>query len=247
VNTTDFGRSFLQFTTDHSAHTPRLQLEASCALTGAGAAREFHLAAPCLAERMYREAGLAIEPTSLFWMIASHNDEFLMQKCHASAAQDVREAHRLGESMSTQDGKGARMQKLEITLRRLRNVRKIETHDEIREAILGNRVMTGRTTYTEPGTGTQVRLDYPIKVCNIAHQQKRWQIDTGPIVMPDPALRSDLTVGRLNLAYLVYNDWGWAEVALRCATPVGATAGQTQHFSRVQRLENVVNELFCAE
>jgi len=247
VNTTntDFARSFLQFTTDHSRHTPRLQLEAACALTTAGATKEFFLATPCMSERMYRDAGLVVEPSSLFWLIASHNDQFLMQKCHASMAHDVREAHCIGEKMSTQDGKGATMQKLEITIRRFDRIRKIETYEEIREAILSNKIMNGRTTYADGET--TVRLDYPIKICNIPHQQQNWQIDTGPIVMPDPLLTGDLPVARLNAAFIVFNSWNWAEFALRRATPVGTGGGQTQHYSGILRLENVTNELFCAE
>lgn len=247
TNNTDFARSFLQFTTDHSGHTPRLQLEASCALTTGGTTKEYHLVTPCMSERMYRESGLVIEPTSLFWMIASHNDEFLMQKCHASTAHDVREAHRLGEKMSTQDGKGATMQKLEITIRRLDRVRKIETYQEIREAILSNKLMTGRTTYADSSRETLVRLDYPIKICNIPHRHEGWQIDTGPIVMPDPSLTGEPTVARLNMAFIVFNAWNWADVALRRAAPVGASGGQTQHYSHVLRLDNVTNELFCAD
>jgi hypothetical protein len=248
ANTYDFARSFLQFTTDHADHTPRLQIEASCALTAAdGVTQEFFLAAPCMSEHMYRDADLAIQPTSLFWMIARHNDQFLMQKCHAATAPDVREAHRVGERMSTSDGTGATMLKLEITTRHFPRVRSVETYKEIREAILSNHVLNGQTSYTGADGTTQVRLRYPIKICNIAHGRQGWQIDTGPIVMPDPSLSGELAVARLNAAFILFNSWTWAECALRRATPVGPNGGQTQHYSDVLRLDNVRNELFCAD
>ena len=54
----DYSRSFLQFTTDHSNHTPRMQLEASCWLSGEGEGVEFFLTSDCISERMYSPSGL---------------------------------------------------------------------------------------------------------------------------------------------------------------------------------------------
>src|SRR5262245_23283724 len=74
-NACDYSRTFLQFTTDHSRHTPRMQIDASCTLTTAnGVAVNFFLTAPCMSEHMYQSADLIQEPTSLFWMIAGDND-----------------------------------------------------------------------------------------------------------------------------------------------------------------------------
>src|ERR1700731_1243295 len=92
----DYSRSFLQFTTDLSNHTPRMQLEASCLVSDPGGKEvEFFLTADCMSEHMYRTSGLVAEPTSLFWLISGDNGEVLMQKRHAGAARDIKEAHRV--------------------------------------------------------------------------------------------------------------------------------------------------------
>ena len=87
----DYGRSFLRFNTDSANHhTPRLQLEASCRITGPpGSEAEYFLTSDCVSERMYRKSGLAHQPPSLFWLIAGSDGRFVMQKRHASADRDI--------------------------------------------------------------------------------------------------------------------------------------------------------------
>jgi hypothetical protein len=246
-NSCDYARTFLQFTTDHSRHTPRMQIEASCILTNAdGTAAEFFLTAPCMSEHMYRASGLIQEPTSLFWIIAGDNGEFIMHKMHASASEDIREVHRVGEKMSSHDGKGATIQKIEVRVRHLARVRKIETYEEIREAILANKILTGCTRYTGP-RGDRIQLNYPVKTCNIPHDRPAWQIDTGPIVMPDPSFSITPQIAQCNAAHILYNQWNWAECALLKPSPAGGEDCKTSHYSQIIRLENVVNELYCEE
>lgn len=100
MNTCDFNRSFLQFSTEHSKHTPRLRIKAGCALAGPdGVTKDFFLAGTCMAENMYWLSGLIQEPTATFTMIAAHNDQLIMRKQYASAANDVVNAIRLGGTL----------------------------------------------------------------------------------------------------------------------------------------------------
>jgi len=243
----DFSRSFLQFTTDHTQHTPRVQLEASCEISGPGESAEFFLTADCMSEKMYAPSGLVHQPPSLFSMIASRDGRFLMEKRHADAARDIQETHRVGEVMSTHDGKGATVLKLEIDARSGRNPRPLSRYAEIREAILANRPMVGRTTYRTADGARQVRLVFPIKTCNIANGREGWQIDTGSMILPDPAATGPISLTSLRRAYMLFNAPTWAEFALRAGVPLGPGGGSTTHYSVAARLENLTNELFSIE
>ncbi|HUV08255.1 MAG TPA: hypothetical protein VMX75_11030 [Spirochaetia bacterium] len=131
---------------------------------------------------------------------------------------------------------------------------KIDSYGEIRDAILGNKILNARTTYTSEDGRMRYRLDYPVVVCNVPHDQEGWQIDTGPMLVPDPGLSgppdpdfsSPLPITCLNLGYIVFNSVDWAEIALRRPTGVGTGGGATQHFSKIVRLNGVTNEIFCA-
>ena len=232
----DFSRSFLQFTTGRVNHTPRLRIDAVCAFVSPdGAARVFVLTAACIGEKMYAQDCLVHRPPSEFLMIASADGEFMFLKRHADAANDVREAHRVGETMSTHDGRGAAMKKIEIVLAPAARARRIETYAEIREAILGNRALNGRTSYLDADGRTRIVMDYPIVVCNIPHDREMWQVDTGRVLAVKHAASGGLTVARLAPAYLVFNSWEWADLAILDAEPVGG--GRSAAYSDIRRLE----------
>jgi hypothetical protein len=244
MNRNDFSRSFLKFTTNHAQHTPRLQVDALCTFHPAGGAPlRYALTSPCICETMYAPADLVQRPPAVFLMIAS-TEEYMMIKDFAGARPDAREPRRVGEAMSTHDGKGSTMLRIEIDRVEFPRVRKIESYEDIREAILGNRVLIGRTTFAD-ADGARVELDYPIRVCNIPHTRRGWQVDTGPVLFPQGAPGGSL-VARLAPAYVVYNAWDWAEFAiLRLNTP-GAPAAPAAQFTDIRRLA-VVNEIFRVE
>jgi len=249
VNNYDYARSHLQFRSDRVNHTPRLQLDASCRLRGdAGQQREFVLTAPCIGESMYVATGLIHQPSFEFLMIAEHQSEYAIVRRHASADRDNVETHRLGEPMSTQSGVPARVVALDVYLATHRRMRPITTYEAFHDALLGNRPINGRTTYLGEDGKTQVILEYPAKTTNVGHDRPVWQVDTGPVLVPDFDAADPLQSGRFRLAHLVFNRWDYAELALRCRTEI-ATIGDplpaTAHYSELHSL-SVTNELFVA-
>ena len=177
VNDIDFGRSYLYFTTTRVNHTPRLVIDAACTLVGPEqVARRYFLTCPCVGERMYVPEDLIHEPVAEFRLAASPRSEFLVMKNHASASDDVRSAHRFGETFPTHDGEGARFVELDVTLAH-HSTEPIADYASFRDALLGNRAINGRTTYTDEDGKTVVTMDYPVKTGNVAHDQEVWQVD----------------------------------------------------------------------
>jgi hypothetical protein len=255
----DFARSTLIFRTTRVQHTPRLQLDATCTLTGRdGETRRFVLTCPCIGEHMYLDTGLIQEPPFEFLMIAEHQREYAIIRKHASAAHDVREAHRFGESMSTRSGVPAALTGLDVRLTpypHLQAVRPDTAHADLRAALDHDWPVVGRTTYLDPDGETTVVLDYPVKILNVAIDRPVWQVDTGPILVPDlqpgGVGAEGPLAGRFTLAFLVFNRWDRAELALRRPTPLlPAEPGRpsplaTEHYSQVRTLA-ARHELFCA-
>jgi hypothetical protein len=196
---------------------------------------------------MYSPSGLIHEPASLFSLIAGNDGRFLMRKRHASAGNDIEEAHGVGEKMSSHDGKGATMLKIAIDTRAVPNPRRLRDYGEIREAILQNRPLVGRTTYEGAGGKLKVRLGYPIKTCNIAHGIEAWQVDTGPIIFPGSCAGDGFDLACLRPAFILFNTWNWVELAVQTTVAVDLSQSRTSHFSEIVRLEGVANELFSAE
>ena len=80
---------------------------------------------------------------------------------------------------------------------------------------MGDKVLNARTEYLGEDGTTQVVLNYPVKICNIAHGRERWQVDTGAVLLPDLSAKAELPIGVLRMGYIVFNSWDWAEVILR--------------------------------
>ncbi len=234
-------------------HTPRLQLDAACTLTGRGGApRRFVLTCPCIGEHMYLPAGLIQQPPYEFLMVAEHRREYAILRRHAAATGDPREAHRLGEAMSTLSGAPAPVVALDVSLATHAHVRPATSHADLRAALDAGWPVVGRTTYLSEDGQTTVALEYPVKVLNVAVDRPLWQVDTGPVLVPDLAEnetgRPGPLAGRFSLAFLVYNTWDRAEIALRRPTVLARVEGEhvaTEHYNDVRALP-ARNELFCA-
>ncbi len=244
MNKTDYMRSFLQFTTDHTDHTPRAQIDATCRLVAPdGSACEYVLNAGCISENMYVPKNLTQEPASEFLMIASRSD-YMIMKDFSSARPGLCEARRVGERMSTHDGKGSAILRIDISMVEFSQARKLVEYDEIREAILGNRPLNGRTTYLHEDGKTQVVMDYPIRICNVPRAQRRWQVDTGRVLAAVRPMTAGLAVTQFAPAYVVYNDWGWAELAAFTLSPTPGQESCAPHYGAIRRIE-AKNEIFC--
>lgn len=243
MNDYDFGRSFLGWTGATNNHTPRLQVAATCVVADADGATEFFLSEMCVGEQMYAEEGLIHRPVSEFAMVCVPGEQYAFMKFHADEAADTMEAHRVGEAMTTHDGRGAPITEMHVRMARHARVREVTAYGDIREAILGCVPMNGRTEFSAEDGATRVTLNYPIKICNIAHGRERWQVDTGPILFPDFAAACDLPVGRMRPAYLVFNTPDRAEVAVRRAKAGGRS---TSHFHDSRRIETA-NHLYAAD
>lgn len=245
----DFGRSHLYFRTTRVNHTPRLLLDAACTLRQTdGTEKTYYLTCACIGEAMYVQTGLIHEPVAQFNLIAEPRRQFLMIKRHASAAHDIRSAQKFGDVMPTHDGKGAKMVDLDVKVSRHARTTPITTYEQFRDALLNNRLINARTTYTDDNGKSTVIMDYPCKTVNVAHDKPAWQVDAGPVLMPAVSGPVTLEVERLDQAFIVYNRFDYAECVIRRRTSLGTdpAAGENHHYS-LRRNLTCRHELFEVE
>ncbi|MBI2193431.1 MAG: hypothetical protein HYU36_15760 [Planctomycetes bacterium] len=248
----DFSRTFIHFRSNRVNHTPRLQADASCTVRQPGVeARTFYLSCACLGENMYVARGLVQVPTCEFVLLAEPDREYGYIKKYASSDKDIRESHRVGEPMKTHSGIPATVLSLRVFPAHLASAHALTDYDGIRRAHEENRPVVGRTRYLAEDRSTEVVLEYPVKILNLAHDRPLWQVDTGPVLLPIEPLQvpkaGSPLASRLGLAYILYNGWGGAEVAIREETalgPPGNRALATQHYTGTRVLD-ARNELFA--
>lgn len=239
----DYSRSFIQWDSSRD-NIPRCTVHASCRLRAAdGQEREFFLAHPCAGEQMYVEQNIIHRPVAEFHMVCESAKEFMHVKVHAQEPVEQRMAHRVGEVVPTKDGQGARIKRVDVTMRRFAAVRELRDAGDVHDAMVANEPILGRTQYLGDDGRTLVISEYPVTVMNARPSDRRFQIDTGPILVPDFTIKHELAVAIFRQALVVYNTWEAAEIAVR--QPVATPTGAVVHYAPPRRLA-VRNQLFAA-
>ena len=98
--------------------------------------------------------------------------------------------------------------------------------------MLGNRPLVSQTEFSTPD-GARVLLEYPVKVINVSEREMFYQVDTGPVLVPDAtAFDGTHGVSALRLAFIAHNTLGCTELLLNVPTPIGPGVS-VNHYSRV--------------
>ena len=260
---TDFTRSFLQFRMDLKITQPRtvsqpppftlnnsrFPLECCCRVTrGEGSAAEsvdYVLGAACQAEQVHVQENIWHDPAAEMCLVAS-NDEFLVIKSWDRNNRGVMlSPPSLGEQPERQAGKCVdAFTNLKIDIRKLPG-RLLTTTQEIVAAVLDNHPLVSQTEYTDPD-GTRVLLEYPVKVINASEREMFYQVDTGPVLVPDAAAFDGVyDVSKLRRAYIAHNTLDCTELLLNVPTSIGHGMS-VNHYSKVLKVK-AVNRMIAIE
>jgi len=81
-------------------------------------------------------------------------------------------------------------------------------------------------------------LEYPIRTMNFQPITNSFQVDTGPLLVPEFDAKVKKTIDRLEMAHVAYNRLDHAEFILRRPTPIADDDGtelcRVLHYSEVQ-------------
>ena len=228
-------------------NTCRTQILAKCDLVNeeTGEAGEFFLGKACIGEHMYMEGGIAQVPTSEVCVVFSEDRNMLLKR-FADHGNDVIQIGRLGEKKRLFDGRYAYGIDLQFDLKRA-PARRLENPDEIIQATLGSEIMVGRTTLQDEESHWRALIEFPVVYMNVHPPAKRFQVDVGPVLFPDFNKAAESLIARLELAYVLFNEFDQVEFAVRVPTRVAEDQkAETLHYSRVVYL-SARNELFSLD
>jgi hypothetical protein len=192
-----------------------------------GKAERFVLIAPCRSEWVYAKRNLFQTPGGEY-------------RCIFSLAEE----RSLGRGL-TADGEPARghpvkdvFRSLTIQVRTFPRSRELRTPAEINAATESGLQLVGRTEVRDPKRKERYLLEYPIKTMNFRPESASFQVDTGPLLVPDLGSSAAPVIDRLELAHVAYNRLDRAEFILRRPTPVMDKSGRelfrVPHYSEVK-------------
>lgn len=114
---------------------------------------------------------------------------------------------------------------------RAEQVRQLDTYQQVRDATDSSALLVAQTQWRDESTGLSAIVEYPIKTMNITDDAAMYQVDTGPIALPDLTARVDTHAERLALAYIAFNKPTFADFVIEAETPLAA-GGRVMHYSK---------------
>jgi hypothetical protein len=258
IRVTDFERSCLRFRIDTTKKAPktvsrklpmtlnnvRMLLDARVVIThkDSGRVYDYVLSSSCKAEQVWVERDIWHQPNADMCMLAGR-DEFLVYKRWDKADKGVmlfpaslgvQPERQLGDPQDTFD-------RFSIDLA-ARPGRVLATIDAILETLAADTPVVAQTEYETKEY--RVLLEYPVKVVNFSERERYYQVDTGPILLPDFEREYKSLLDACRLAYVAHNSPGWAEFIVCVRTPV--TDGvSVHHYSESIRIDGTRNRMIA--
>jgi hypothetical protein len=113
-------------------------------------------------------------------------------------------------------------------------VRELDSFEAIRDATAAGTPLVSRTEFSDEQSGLRAIIEAPVKTINIQPDRRMYQVDTGPIALPDLARRYEPRVECLRLAFVAFNAPHFADFVIEQPTPViedGQERAQVFHYS----------------
>lgn len=253
VYVTEFSRSFIQFRLDLTRTSPktvsqpppftlnnaRFPVECRCRVERKGGgvvtSAEYALGSSCKAEQVHVRENIWHDPPADMCLVASR-DEFLVIKSWDRNQRGVMlHPPTLGEQPERQAGRWAEaFTNLRIDFAHVPGELMTREKDIV-AAVLGNRPLISQTEFVGP-SGECVYLEYPVKVVNAGEREMFYQVDTGPVLIPDAAAHDGKhDISALRLAFIAHNSLGCTELLVSVPTQIGHGVS-VDHYSQVVKV-----------
>jgi hypothetical protein len=192
-----------------------------------GKSERFVLIAPCRSEWVYAKRNLFQTPGGEYRCIFSRTEERGLGR-GLTAEREPARGHPVTDTFRS----------LTINVRAFPRSRVLRTPAEVNAATESGLQLVGRTEIRDPKRKERYLLEYPIKTMNFRPESGAFQVDTGPLLVPDFGSPAAPAIDRLELAHVAYNRLDRAEFILRLPTPVVDKTGRelcrVPHYSEVK-------------
>jgi hypothetical protein len=204
----DYGRSFVNTTAPWNS--PRFWVESRCRVTDekTGKQVDYLQCGLCKAERTFAHRALFTEDNYDFLPIFSDEEGIIFRR-----PVRVRDKYRDVRPLDKWWG-GA-----ERRLRTFRG-RVLESPKDVFAAMQAGQLIVGQTEIRDETTGRTAVIEYPVKTINYERDREDWQVDTGPVVLPNLSVPPDQWSHRLRLAHIAFRTPYWADFIVDRPTPL---------------------------
>jgi hypothetical protein len=204
----DYGRSFIN--TKATFNSPRFVVESRCRVMdkSAGKTVEYLQCALCKSEHTFAERDLFQKDNYDFLPVFSEQEGIIFRR-KVRVGEPYRDVRPIDQWW---DG-------TEPRLRTFRG-RVLKSPEEIFAAMQDGKLIVGQTEIRNEETGQVAVIEYPVKTINFQRDSKAWQVDTGPVVLPDLTVPPEQWSHTFKLAHIAFRTPDWADFIFDQPTPV---------------------------
>jgi len=217
----DYGRSFVRGTAEFN--NVRFWVESRTILIEGNQSWEFLQFGSCKSENTFAEKDLFSADNYDFLPILGDDENWLVFRRKNRITEDYRS---LKEKIW-----GAADRKLKPASQ----VTVLDTFEKIRDATAEGTPLVSRTELTNPESGLRAIIEAPVKTMNIQPEKQQYQIDTGPVCLPDLSKLYAPKVDCLKLAFVAFNAPDFADFVVEQPEAVleeGVERYQIFHYSK---------------
>ena len=219
----DYGRSFICGTAPRNAVRFWVESRTTILDDQADTATDYYQCASCKSEDTFAEKDLFLADNYDFLPILGGGN-WLVFRRYARISPRYRTIHPVEKMWG--EPRMLLHDAAELTV--------LDTFEKIRDATAAGLPLVTQTEVRDEQTGLRAVIECPTKTMNISLDKQMYQVDTGPIALPDLTRRFDPQIDSLRLAFIAFNAPHFADFVVEQPTPViedGEEKCQIHHFS----------------
>lgn len=237
---TDYGRSFIISAGAAHGNAPLFWIESRCRIEDPAAkiVRDYYPCGACKSENTFGTQDLFLIPNYDFLPVFAEGEAVIFRR-YASAAIS---RHPYRQVTSPPWGP------IQPRLRPVK-ARVLADGAAIAAAVAAGLPLIGQVEIRDTSSGRRALLEFPVKTMNRGTDGKSWQVDTGPIVLPDLKAAPDQWGNTLRLAFIAYNTAAGADFVVEAPTPLlvdGKEVARVHHYSETNHLATI-NQVLAVE
>ena len=230
MQTSDFSQSYLHFSVDMrkpaasvtrpqpvTVNQVRIPLESRCVISDSGRSTSYVLGASCKTELVNVKRDMWTLPNADFCVVVSDED-FLIIKRWERHDRKVETMPSMAPPVERQHGKARDVWASHHVDLPQEEARVLDDVAQIIDATGRNRPLVCQTEI-KSASGGRALIEYPVKTINVSDLDGYYQVDTGPVLLPDLSATGE-PITTFQLAYVAHNGPDWAEFIVNAPTSI---------------------------
>ncbi len=219
----DYGLSFVCNTASFNAVRFWVESRTRIIDDKAGTWTDYYQCGSCKSEHTFAEKGLFQEDNYDFLPILGGGHWLVFRR-----------TVRLNENYRTVTTPAKMWGEPVLKLKEAAEVMALDTWEQIRDATAAAIPIVTQTEIANTETGLRAIVECPTKTMNVDHDNRLYQVDTGPVAYPDLTKKHDPEIDCLSLAFVAFNAPDFADWVVEQPTPVldEVERCQVYHYSK---------------